>query len=303
MVQRILVIGATGLLGEPVARSLREAGFGVRVMSRDAGRGRAKFPEPFELVAGDARNVADVRNALTGCDAVHISIDHDQEDECVAQAVEAAQAERLQRITYISGTTVCEENRWFPLVDRKLKSEETIRASGIDYTIFCPGWFMEMLARFVRDGRVLVFGKPRQRWHIVAVQDLARMVVESYRCPESANRRFYVHGPQALTLLEALRLYCGVLHPEIKNFRSTPYWLLRLIARRRGDARMRAGVEMVSYLERVGERGDPTEANTILGAPQITLDRWLRRQKGSEDLPDLGFGLKTHAPDETVEVK
>jgi uncharacterized protein YbjT (DUF2867 family) len=279
MAQRTLVIGATGLLGEPVARGLRDAGFSVRVMSRNASRARTKFPEPFEVVEGDALKRADVAEALTGCDAVHLSIDHDEEDQCIAHAVDAAQAQGLKRISYVSGTTVCEENRWFPLVNRKLKCEEAIRASGIDYTIFCPGWFMEMLARLVRDGRAIVFGKPSRRWHFVSVQDFARMVIESYRRPEAVNKRLYVHGPQALTVLEALRAYCRALHPEIKTIRSVPYWLLRLIAWLRGNTELRAGVSIVSYLERVGERGDPAEANAILGAPQITLEQWLQMQK------------------------
>jgi uncharacterized protein YbjT (DUF2867 family) len=282
MADRILVIGATGLLGEPVAQGLREAGYSVRVMSRDVSRARARFPEPFEVVPGDALKVADVEKALVACDAVHVSIDHDQEAECVDQVLEAARGQMLQRITYISGTTVCEENRWFPLVDRKLRSEEAIRTSGIDYTIFCPGWFMEMVARFVHGDRVYVFGRPRRRWHFVALQDFARMVVEGYRRPEAVNKRFYVHGPQALTVLEALQSYCRVLHPEIKKLRGTPYWLLRLIARFSGNARMRKGIDMVSYLERVGERGNAAEANAILGAPQMTLDQWLQLQSGED---------------------
>jgi len=279
MAQRILIIGATGLLGEPVAFGLREAGFSVRVMARGIGRARTKFPEPFEVVEGDALEVSDVQEALEGCDAVHISIDHDREDECVDQVVEAAEAQGLQRISYISGTTAREENRWFPLVDGKMRSEEVIRASGIDYTIFCPGWFMEMLERFVLDGQMIVFGRPKQRWHFVALEDLARMVVEGYRRPEAANKRFYVHGPEALTVLEALESYRRVLRPEIRSIRSIPFWLARVTARISGNTERRKGIEMVSYLERVGESGDATEANSILGAPEITLDEWLRRQK------------------------
>lgn len=80
----------------------------------------------------------------------------------------------------------------------------------------------------------------------------------------------------AQRVLEAQRAYCRALHPEISELRSTPYWLLRLIARLTGNRRMRAGIEMVAYLEKVGERGDPTEANAILGAPTTTLDQWLR---------------------------
>jgi nucleoside-diphosphate-sugar epimerase len=137
---------------------------------------------------------------------------------------------------------------------------------------------MEMLSRFVRGGRATVFGTPRRRWHFVAVRDFARMVVESYRRPEARDKRFYVHGPEALTVREALRAYCRALHPDIEP-RSTPYWVLRVVARLRGNAALRAGIAMVAYLERVGERGDPTEANAILGAPELTLDQWLQTRR------------------------
>jgi uncharacterized protein YbjT (DUF2867 family) len=151
----------------------------VRVMSRHPGQALPTFPQPFEVVRGDALSRTEIEKALTGCDGVHVSIEHDQEDQCVDHVVAVARAQGLKRITYVSGTTVCEENRWFPLVDRKLRSEQAICASGIGYTIFCPGWFMEMLPRFVHDGRVIVFGKPSRRWHFVSVQDFARMVTES----------------------------------------------------------------------------------------------------------------------------
>jgi uncharacterized protein YbjT (DUF2867 family) len=279
MGQRVLVIGATGLLGEPVARSLQQIGYTVLAMSRDASRARAKFPEPFEVVQGDALNGTDLERALADCDGVHASIDHEREDECVAQVVEAAHVRGIGRITYISGTTVCEENRWFRLVQGKLRAERAIQASGIAYSIFCPGWFMEMLPRFVRDGRAFLFGRPRRPWHFVSVSDLARMVAESYRRPEARNKRLYIHGPEALTVTDALARYLRILHPDIPLPRPTPLWLLRLIARATRNQLMRRGVEMVAYLERVGERGDPTEANAILGAPTITLDAWLEARK------------------------
>ena len=81
MAPRVLVAGATGLLGEPVARGLKDAGFSVRVMSRNVSCARANFSQAFEVIEGDALKRADVERALAGCDAVHISIDHDQEVE------------------------------------------------------------------------------------------------------------------------------------------------------------------------------------------------------------------------------
>jgi uncharacterized protein YbjT (DUF2867 family) len=274
----VLVIGATGLLGEPVARGLLAAGFGVRVMSRDAARARNTFSAPFEIAEGDALRRADVERALAGCGAVHISVDHAREGDAVACIIDAGRATGLERVTYVSGSTVCEANGWFPLVARKLEAEAAIRAGGIPYTIFCPGWFMEMLGRFVRGGRAIVFGKPERRWHFVAVADFARMVVASYRQTAALDRRLYVHGPQALNIEEALRAYCRALHPEISP-RSTPFWLLRLMARLTRNAGMRYAVDLMAYFERVGERGAAAEANAILGAPRLTLDAWLEQQR------------------------
>ena len=50
MVKTILVIGATGTFGEPIARLLKEDGFRVRVMTRDNNKARKIFDESFEIV-------------------------------------------------------------------------------------------------------------------------------------------------------------------------------------------------------------------------------------------------------------
>src|SRR4051794_23035841 len=49
----IVVIGGTGLLGQPVSRCLKEAGFRVRIMTRDPHKANKLFDGSFEIVAGD----------------------------------------------------------------------------------------------------------------------------------------------------------------------------------------------------------------------------------------------------------
>lgn len=70
----ILVIGATGMLGEPVARRLKEENFQVRVMTRDINKARKRFDKTFEIVAGDVTDTTSLEKALDGCFGVHISI-------------------------------------------------------------------------------------------------------------------------------------------------------------------------------------------------------------------------------------
>jgi uncharacterized protein YbjT (DUF2867 family) len=284
MQKRILVIGGTGLLGQPVAHRLKDAGFQVRVMARNVEKARNLFDESFEIVAGDVTNVGSLEKALEGCAGGHVSVGG-AVDQLSAENV-AALAPRLglERITYVSGSTVFEQNRWFPMVEQKLMAEKAIRECRVSYTIFCPTWPMEQLPRFVRDGRVSIIGKQPTPIHWFAADDLARMVATAYQREEAANKRLFVHGPEALTMKEALERYCRAFHPEIESVSSMPVWLGKVIATVTRNEAMKFGVTMFAYFDKVGEMGDPTEANQLLGAPTITLDAWIeqRRTRGMQ---------------------
>ena len=68
----------------------------------------------------------------------------------------AAEARCVSRVSYVSGTSVREENRWFEVVDVKMRAEELLEGSGIPQTVFCPTWVMEVLPNFIRPGRAVV---------------------------------------------------------------------------------------------------------------------------------------------------
>ncbi len=64
MQKTILVIGATGMLGEPVGRRLKEDNFQVRVMTRDINKARKTFDKAFEIVVGDVTDTTSLEKAL-----------------------------------------------------------------------------------------------------------------------------------------------------------------------------------------------------------------------------------------------
>jgi uncharacterized protein YbjT (DUF2867 family) len=101
--KKILVIGGTGLLGQPVARRLQEDGFQVRVMVRDPAKAKGPFSESFEILAGDITDRASVEKALDGCTGVHISVGGDAEHVGTQNVVAAAVGKGLERLTYMSG--------------------------------------------------------------------------------------------------------------------------------------------------------------------------------------------------------
>jgi uncharacterized protein YbjT (DUF2867 family) len=275
MEKKILVIGATGNVGVPVAQRLKADGFQVRVMSRNANKARQIFDETFEVVVGDPVNAADLRSTLEGCYGVHINLNGESEQQVAEQVSQAASELGVQRISYISGATVREENRWFPMIEYKFQAETAIRNSGVSYTIFKPTWIMESLPQFVQDGRASILGKQPHPFHWVAAEDYARMVSAAFQNDNAANKEFYIHGPEAISMNDALSAYIAVKNPEIEKVGNLPFWMAKLIAAMTKSADLKSAAAMMAYFEKVGEEGDPSEANALLGAPQISLQEWL----------------------------
>lgn len=272
---KILVLGGTGLLGEPAARRLQADGFRVRLLARDPERAAAKLGDSFEIVPGDVSETTALEAAMTGCDGVHISVGGPA-DQISAENV-AALAPKLgvQRIAYLSGATVKDENTWFPMVGQKVAAEKAIMASGVPYTILCPTWPMEQLPRFVREGRAMVIGEQATPLHWFAAADLARMVAAAFRQDAAANKRLYVHGPDGFTMPEALERYRRAIHPEIDPVTVMPIEAARNAAAATGNQVLAFMAEMMAYFDQAGEGGDPTEANRLLGTPETTLDAWI----------------------------
>jgi hypothetical protein len=103
---------------------------------------------------------------------------------------------------------------------------------------------------------------------------------------------------------EALKRYCAVFHPEIKNISSMPFWLVRMLATLTRSQGLKGIGEMMAYFEKVGETGGPANADDILGVPTITLDVWLEKRKAGPDTSAPGRTLEyvQKEPHETVRI-
>lgn len=278
MLQRVLIIGGSGRLGKPVAEHLYKEGFNVRVMTRDLDKTKALFDNNLEVVKGNVRDINSLEQALTGCQGVHISVMAEDDLIAVQSILSLLPKVSLERLTYISGSTVFEENRWFPMIEQKLIAEESIRNAEVPYTIFCPTWPMEMIPNFIQNGRASVIGKQPAPIHWFAVDELGRMVSKAYQTDQAIGKRFFIHGPEGIPMKEALERYCRVFHPEIKKVQNTPIWLIKTMGFITRDKMLRFIGNLMAYFDKVGEMGDPTEANSILGAPTLTLDEWIKRK-------------------------
>lgn len=270
------------MLGQPVTHALVDRGHQVRILVRSPEKAQQMFGNTVEIVEGNALNREHIQSAMAGCDAVHINLTQDLELTATQQVIELAAGSPVQRLSYVSATTACEENRWFELVDVKMRSEAIIRRSGIPYSIFCPTWVMETLQNFIHGNRaVVIIGKNPPVLHFFAALDFGRMVAASYDDDRALGKRLFVHGPQGITLPEAMQRFINACYPQL-NLMQMKLWQARLIARLTGREPLAYACQLIAYFDKVGELGDPTEANALFGAPSISLDDWFKMAKGGE---------------------
>ncbi len=284
--RRVLVLGATGMLGQPVAHSLVSEGHRVRALVRNGERARQVLGEAVEVVEGSALKRGDVQQAMSGCEAVHVSLTQASELTAMQHVVASAARSDVERVSYVSATTACQENRWFEVVDVKMRTEEALRRCGIPNVIFRPTWVMETLNNFVHGNRAtVIIGRNPPELHFFAAADFGQMVATSYADDRTLGKVLYVHGPEAVTLPDALERFHTTCHPDLRVMRMK-LWQARLVARITGREGLTYVTKLIAYFDKVGELGDPTEANALLGAPSTTLDEWLTMpHKNLQGLP------------------
>src|SRR6185503_13335297 len=71
--QKILFIGASGMLGKPVALELMRAGFPVTFLARDVEKMKKLFPNAA-VVKGDVFDIASLETAMAGQEIVYLNL-------------------------------------------------------------------------------------------------------------------------------------------------------------------------------------------------------------------------------------
>jgi len=285
----ILVIGATGLLGGPAARQLQKTGYSIRIFAKDYKKAKEKFDSSFEIVKGDVSDIATLENALEGCFGVYISLrggpkpdDFEKiEHQGVANIVNAAVKMKVKRLIYLTGAFSNESKankNITPMLKAKSEAMKKIKKSKVPYTIFHATQFMENFPRFIRGKKASIIGKQPHPAHWLAVEDYAKIVSKAFETEEAKNKDFFIFGPEAMTMRDALEKYCSMVRPDIK-ISTVPFWIISLVAKITNNHELKFIVGLMKHFEEFGEYGDPSESEKLFGKPSTTIEKWSRQQK------------------------
>ncbi len=214
----ILIIGATGYLGNMITRKLLAQGLEIRVLVRSGGNSQPLAEAGAQPVQGDLQDPASLHAACQGVDTVISTAGtrtYDYRETNQAADVcgyknlfKAAKAAGVGHFILISavGADPCSP---IPYIAAKGQMETDLRASGMDFTIIRPSYFMDfwfmglVFGPAMKGEPVWVLGEGNDPHSPVVAGDVAEFVVTAAGHPAARNRVIVVAGPQPLSLREA----------------------------------------------------------------------------------------------------
>lgn len=270
--KKIVVIGGTGMLGKPVRTHLANNNFKVVALSRKEIANDNRLPN-LEFVQGDFQNPQILNSILKDAYGVHINLSGEAEEKA-SIVIESAKKNNIQLISYISGISVNKQNTYFKPTEVKYNNEQQIIASGINYVIFKPTWFMESLPLFVNNGRASYFGKQKTFIPFVASADYVKMVLQAYNGQIDSNKSYEVIGTTLISFQDALSRYVERHHKNIKKVSSTPYFIGNVIATLSGNKQLKETVAFMKYFEQA--KNDDNHKNILKG--ETTFKQWVEKK-------------------------
>lgn len=258
MSKTIAITGATGFVGNSVARHAAEIHFTIRALARNADNPRA-LPSGAKIASGDLFDPTALDRAVEGCDAVvhlvgiiaeqpskgvtfqHVHVDGTR---AILQAVKRAGVRRYVHMS-ANGTrpnAVSEYHR------TKWAAEELVRGSGLDWTILRPslihgpgGDFTQMEAAWAKGKKAPFAAMPyfgrgwlglggSSRVAPVYVEDVARAFVEAIANEKAIGQTYELVGSETMDWPHMHRLFAAAVTG--KPSRATlpiPAWYAKAI--------------------------------------------------------------------------
>jgi uncharacterized protein YbjT (DUF2867 family) len=284
MSRKIGFIGAGGMLGTPVAKQLIKAGFEVQALARDPEKLKAVVPG-IDVTKGDLKNQKDLDTFMQGKDIVYLNLsikqnekpdDWHTEKEGLELILESCKKHGVKRIAYLSSIVMFYQGidgfNWW-VFELKHRAVERIKKSGIAYTIFYPSVFMESLMNQYKMGnKMMLAGTSNSKMYWIAAEDYGRQVAAALNNEKSAKREYFIQGPEAFTVDEAVDKFISCYRKEKLSISRAPLGIIKFFGL--FNQKMNYGANIITALNNYPEIFKAEESWNELGKPQMNIEQF-----------------------------
>jgi uncharacterized protein YbjT (DUF2867 family) len=241
---KVVVTGATGAVGQHVARELAAVS-DVRSLVRDADKA-ARLGLPEEIVVGDYQDRVALARVLTGADAVFMVTANPlrpQDDENILAAARTAGVRRAVKVSWLAVADPAADD----LIARWNRDSEVLwRASELSVTVLrmrTPMSSTLSWAASIREESVVRALSGTARTACVDPRDVAEVAVQALTCPGHEGNTYALTGPEMLSARDQTEQLSLILRRPLRFEPLTPDQALERWSKRYPEPIARALLE------------------------------------------------------------
>lgn len=283
----ILLTGASGKTGKAILSALKQHGTAARVLVRSAEQA-AELSNlgAADAVIGDLRDRPSLVKAMQGCERVYYICPNVTPDEVQIgkSLLEIAKKENIKRFVYHS--VLHPHIEAMPHHWQKMRMEEALFESGLDFTILQPCAYMQnILANWKSITETGIYPVPyaaTARISIVDLMDVAAAAALVLSDPGYENAIFELAGPQPLSQDEVAATLSKILgRSVIAKIVDREAWAENARTGGNLDYQVNTLLMMFEYYEKHGLVGNSNILSRLLNRPATTFEAFVKMQRSS----------------------
>jgi len=286
----ILVTGAAGKTGRAVISALVRKKQSVRALvHREEQVHQVESLGATDVLVGDMRSMDTLERAVDGSESVyHICPNVNPDEFQLGKSIVASAASAKVR-HFVFHSVLHPQVESMPHHWMKMRVEETILGSGLNFSILQPAPYMQNLQGQLSDilerGIYPVPYSPTAPMSLVDLGDVAEVAAIVLTDPTQVGATYELAGPEILTPNQMAEILSRHLNRVIHATQiSLETWRQRAQTSGLGGYQLETLEKMFTYYDRNGLWGNPLTLRTLLGRQPTSFGEYVKRttQSGIE---------------------
>lgn len=283
IMKKVLVTGAAGKTGLAIIRALARHQHDIRAMIfRETQEALVRQAGATQVAIGDIRQQTHLKDALEGCQAIYFICPNMAADEqsIGRKVIAAARKAGINHFVYHS--VFHPQTEKMPHHWQKMRVEELLFESGLNYTILQPAPYMQNILAYwpsiVKEGRLALPYNSETIINMVDLIDVAEAAAAIIGNDNHFQAVYELCGRENLSQRAVVQILGELLNRPVKNqFTDREEWAATARANGLGNYQVETLLAMFRYYEQFHFPGNSFMLTQLLGRPPFGFRDFLRR--------------------------